>query len=194
MHPAAAPVTWAKVKSVNVLVTVQNNGAALGIGSSSSVCNTTVTVNQVPLPPALSNTAFFVPEMLPVGTWVGNVGGVDPANFTVGNYTWSAVDSVSRPRSYEGRVGEAATAPASPATLLRVCSPTPSPSTASPATSPSRPISTRSCCSRTRGRCDGRGEGSGGGSIMSSEPLPHSPACDGRGEGSGGASIMSSEP
>lgn len=87
-------MTWANVKRVNVFVAVQNNGVSLGIGSSSSFCNTTVTINQVPLPPVITNTVFFVPEMSPVGTFVGNVGGLDPANFTVGNYTWSLVDSV----------------------------------------------------------------------------------------------------
>lgn len=89
-------MTWAAVKSVAVNVTVKNDGTALNIGSSYAYCNTTITVNQVPLPPTLSNTVFFVPELSPVGTWVGNVGAVDPANFTVSGYVWAAVDSVRR--------------------------------------------------------------------------------------------------
>jgi hypothetical protein len=78
---------------VAVNVTIQNNGAALGIGSSSVSCMLNVTVVQVPLPPVLANTAFFVPELSPVGTLVGNVGATDPANFTVSNYSWSTVDT-----------------------------------------------------------------------------------------------------
>ena len=91
-------MTWAAVKSVAVNITVKNDGTALSIGSSYAYCNTTVTVNQVPLPPALSNTVFFVPELSPVGTWVGNVGAVDPANFTVSGFVWAAVDSVRQRR------------------------------------------------------------------------------------------------
>ena len=75
-------------------MTVQNSGAALGIGDSYSYCSTNITINQVPLPPVLTNTVFFIPELSPVGSWVGNVGAVDPANFTVGNYTWGSVDTV----------------------------------------------------------------------------------------------------
>ena len=89
-------MTWATVKIVIVNVTVQNNGAALNIGNSNSYCLTNVTIIQVPLPPVLQNTVFFVPELSPVGTWVGNVGAVDPANFTVGNFTFAAMDSVRR--------------------------------------------------------------------------------------------------
>lgn len=142
---------------VPLSVTVQNNGAALGIGNSNSYCSTTVTINQVPLPPVLSNTVFFVPELSPVGTYVGNVGAVDPANFSVGNFVWASVDSVRRQMST--RQGDRAHS----SCRVPLLSPQPNafamPSRSTPprATSPSHPWSTRSRFSRTRGRCVGSG-------------------------------------
>ena len=79
---------------MTVSVTVENNGAAIGIGSAFSYCTTSVAINHVPLPPVLANTVFFTPELSPVGTLVGNVGGVDPGNFTVRDYIWASTDPV----------------------------------------------------------------------------------------------------
>ena len=97
-------MSWVAVQQVTVSVTVENNGAAIGIGNAFSYCTTTVTINRVPLPPVLTNTVFFVPELSPVGTLVGNVAAIDPANFTVRDYVWAFVDPV-RPTVVENLFG-----------------------------------------------------------------------------------------
>ncbi len=90
-------MTWASIKQVTVNVKIESNGAALGIGNAFALCTLTVAINQVPLPPVLTNTMFFVPELSPIGTFIGNVGADDPANLTVRDYMWAYVDPV-RPR------------------------------------------------------------------------------------------------
>lgn len=66
-----------------VFISVRNDGTALGIGSSTSTCVMRVNVTQVPLPPELTNTVFYVAELKPAGTLVGNVLATDPNNYTV---------------------------------------------------------------------------------------------------------------
>lgn len=87
-------MSWAAVKQVTVSVTVENNGASIGIGTAFSYCTLTVDIIQVPLPPVLTNTVFFTPELSPVGTLIGNVEAMDPGNFTVRDYTWTFADPV----------------------------------------------------------------------------------------------------
>ena len=69
-----------------------NDGSALGIGTSSTNCSVTVSVNQVPLPPVVSTTTFNAVELSALGTVVGNVGASDPSNFSISNYSWAAID------------------------------------------------------------------------------------------------------
>jgi hypothetical protein len=84
---------WKDYSSFNFTVTVVNDGTALGIGSLNASCRMTVWVIQAALPPVPSVTSFFLPELSPVGTFVGNVKSVDPDGFPVTNHSWAVADS-----------------------------------------------------------------------------------------------------
>jgi hypothetical protein len=86
------PFLWKDARDYRVDLTIRNDGTSLGIGSRSVTCRLWVNVTMVPLPPNPTVTTFWLPELSPVGTLVGNVAGVDPNNFTF-NATWGRTDT-----------------------------------------------------------------------------------------------------
>jgi hypothetical protein len=113
-------ISWTQSTSWTVTVVATNNGAAINLGSASVSCPVTVAVVQSPLPPVLSVSQLYTVELLPQGEctcalytvtclWqyrfsspflcvpgavTGSLNAVDPANYTVTNYTWAVRERV----------------------------------------------------------------------------------------------------
>ncbi|RYY33779.1 cadherin repeat domain-containing protein, partial [archaeon] len=84
---------WKDRQSYKIDLTVRNDGSALDIGTSEVTCSMYVNVNMVPLPPVITSTTFYVPELSPVGTEVGVLTARDPNNFTLSNWRFTATDT-----------------------------------------------------------------------------------------------------
>jgi len=88
----------------------------INLGSASVTCPITITVIQSALPPTIANSVLFTIELMaagalgntcshprplkprlvplvPAGSVVGSLGGMDPANYTITNYTWVSIDA-----------------------------------------------------------------------------------------------------
>lgn len=114
------PTTWAAAPSYTLTITGTNDGTSIGLGKASTSCSVTVDILQVPLPPVLVTTVFYVSELLPVGendatrhtsrtmltvssascqfsfftgTVIGSLSAIDPGNYTITNYSWVALDT-----------------------------------------------------------------------------------------------------
>lgn len=88
---SATDLAWVAQSSYPLVVTATNNGQALGLGSASSTCAFFVNVVQKVLPAVPTVTLFVVPELSPVGAFIGNLQIVDPAGYAITSVVWGAL-------------------------------------------------------------------------------------------------------
>ncbi len=99
-------VSWAAQTSWTSVVTAKNDGSAIGLGSAFSSCSVTIGIVQSPLPPVITTLTLYTSELVPVNTLAGNLTAVDPAGYTITNFTWAAVAS---PNSFSISLGGSVT-------------------------------------------------------------------------------------
>jgi hypothetical protein len=86
-------ISWAAAQSWTTTISATNDGTAIGLGQARAYCSVTLGVIQSPLPPSIVNLALFTSELVPANSVVGTLVAVDPANYTVTNFTWASRDT-----------------------------------------------------------------------------------------------------
>ena len=84
-------LAWTAASSYPLVIAATNNGQSIGLGTAVGYCSLFVNVLQRVLPPAPTVTAFLIPELSSVGTWIGNLQVVDPAGYAIKAIVWGAV-------------------------------------------------------------------------------------------------------
>lgn len=99
------PMTWATAPSYSVTVQATNDGTSIGLGKAFSACSVVVDIVQVPLPPVVTTTVFFVSELLPIGWLICDWGAACqhsafltpiPASRSLRHQCWAALCCRSR--------------------------------------------------------------------------------------------------
>ncbi len=92
---ASRDLAWKDRASFSVQVVARNDGSATGLGIAESTCNMWINVLQLARPPVPRVTIFTAVERVAVGTFVGNVGAVDPEDFPITAYSLTRTGATS---------------------------------------------------------------------------------------------------
>jgi len=82
---------WKDRQTYSLPIVATNDGTAISLGTANSSCTATLNIVQVPLPPVPTTTTFSINELSPVGTFIGNLGFVDPAGYPISNVRWNVI-------------------------------------------------------------------------------------------------------
>lgn len=82
---------WNQGTSYILPIIAINDGTAIALGTANTSCTATLNVVQVPLPPVPTTTTFNINELSSIGTFIGNLGFVDPAGYPISNVRWSLI-------------------------------------------------------------------------------------------------------